>query len=148
MDNPVGAIIFVVIFAAVIIICVISDKKKNTAFLKEIEEKYPIKESYDKLYVTEKGELLYYFPSGSWKAYKKWNLQEVAYIATNRGEFSLCDSNRKELCGEYLYPGKKFLKESKYKSFPIGSGKIDGLVDFLKRNAGHIQHMSGGKIVG
>lgn len=144
--TPTG-IALIVGFVVILIICIFIDKNTNKRFSNEIKEKYPIKDSLGSIYVTEKGELLYYCPSGTIKGYKKWNLEEVGYISTYRGEFSLLDHNRKAMRGEYLTPSKKkLLKEAAYRTLPVGVGKVDMYVEFIKKYGTHIQHISAGKI--
>lgn len=146
--SPVGIALivgFVIIFA----VCLYADKNAGKKFNKEITEKYPVKDSFENMFVTEKGELLYYLPSGTLPGYKKWNLHDIAYIKVSQGKvsggrvyyFSVAGADEKSLQGEYLTPSKKkFLKEKSYESFMIGSqDKANQYVEFIKKHAPHVQ---------
>ena len=134
-------------FVVLLIICLFIDKNTSKRFTNEIQEKYPVKASFGAFFVTEKGELLYYCPSGTIAGYKKWNLADVAYISTYRGNISLLDQNKKTMRGEYLTPSKKkLLKEKAYGTLPVGVGLVDDFVAFIKKYGPHIQHTIGGEI--
>lgn len=146
--TPVGIILivgFVIIFA----ICLYADKNAGKKFNKEIAEKYPVKDSFEDMLVTEKGELLYYLPSGTLPGYKKWSLRDIVYINVSQGKisggrvyyFSVTGADEKSLKGEYLTPSKKkFLKEKAYDSFMVGSqDKANQYVEFIKKHASHVQ---------
>ena len=141
-------IIIIVLFVLLLVVCVFIDKNTSKKFRKKIMEEYPIKDSYENAYVTEKGELLFYLPSGTISGYKKWDLKDIAYISTFKGSFSLEDENKKSMRGEYLTPSKKkkLLKENAYRSFPVGTAKIDQYVEFIQKHGKHIKHMVGGKV--
>ena len=144
---PVG-IALIVGFIVILIVCIMIDKKGNEKFKKQLEEQYPVKEAFDRAYVTEKGELLYRLESGTVLGYKKWNIRDIAYIATYRGEFSFLDKDGKAMLGEYLTPSKKkFLKEKAYASFNVGVSNLKDFVAFVKKHGPHIEHSVGGKVV-
>jgi len=144
--TPVGMAL-VVGFVVILVVCLVVDRNNAKKFTKEIEEKYPKKEAYGNAWVTEKGELIYYLPSGTLSGYKKWNLQEIGYIATYRGQFSLHDRNQQTMKGEYLTPSKKkILKEKAYCTFSVGYSEVDKYVEFVKKHGTHIQHMANEQI--
>ncbi len=146
--TPQG-IAIIVGFVIILTVAILYDKKNGKKFLKEIAEQYPVKEAFGDVYVTEKGELLFRFGSGTLPGYKKWNISEIAYIATVRGEFSIYGKDDKILRGEYLTPSKKkFLASASAVNFYLGIGKIDGFVAFVKKHGPHIEHTVGGKVVG
>lgn len=133
-------------FFILLLVCVMIDKNNGKKFAGETAERYPVKDSFENAFVTENGELLFYLPSGTLPGYKKWNLQDIRYISTFKGEFSLEDQDKNSMCGEYLTPSKKkFLKEKKYRSFYVGISKVDHYVAFIQKHGAHIQHISGGK---
>lgn len=145
--TPVG-IALVVGFVVILVVGLVVDRNNAKKFTKEIEEKYPPKDIFGNAWVTEKGELLYYLPTGTLSGYKKWNLQEIGYIATYRGSFSLVDRNKEAMLGEYLTPSKKkFLKEKRYGTFSVGYDTVKEYIAFVKKHAPHVQHMVGGKVV-
>lgn len=144
--SPIG-IAIIVGFIVILIICLMFDKKGNEKFKKQIEEQYPVKESFARAYVTEKGELLYRLESGTVLGYKKWNLNDIAFIATYRGEFGFLDKDGNTLCGEYLTRTKKPVLEKKQVNFLIGISNVDKLVAFVKKHGPHIEHSVGGKVV-
>lgn len=144
--TPTG-IIIIAGFIVILVICICIDKNASKKFSKEIREKYPPKDSFGVTYVTEKGEFLYYCPSGTLIGYKKWNLEDVGYISTYRGSFSLLDHNQKTMRGEYLTPSKKkLLKEKAYATFTVGPDMVYKYVEFIQKHGTHIQHLSGGEI--
>lgn len=143
--SPAG-IILIVGFVVVFVVCLYVDKNASKKFEHEISEKYQAQDSFENIFVTAKGELLYYLPSGTLVGYKKWNLQDIAYVSTYRGRFSILDSNKKEMRGEYLTPSKKNLKEKVYVSFTVGPDKAEQYVDFIKKHGSHIQHLSAGEV--
>lgn len=145
--TPQG-IAIIVGFIVLLIVCIVIDKKASKKFFKEIGEQYPPKDALGSSYVTEKGELLFSLGSGTMPGFKKWNLSDIAYIATYKGEFSFLDKDGKAMRGEYLVPSKKkLIKERAYVSFYIGVGHIDGFVAFVKKHGPHIKHSIGGKVV-
>ncbi|MCH5270349.1 MAG: hypothetical protein J1E83_06320 [Lachnospiraceae bacterium] len=144
---PVG-IALILGFVVILIVCVMVDKKGNEKFKNQMEKQYPVKEAYGRAYITEKGELLYRLESGTVLGYKKWNIGDIAYIATYKGEFSFLDKDRNAMRGEYLTPSKKkFLKEMGYASFNVGVGEVKDYVNFVKKHGPHIEHSVGGKVV-
>ena len=144
---PPAGIAIIVGFIVILIICIIVDKNGNAKFKKKIEEQYPTKETFDRAYVTENGELLFRWESGTVLGYKKWNLSDIAYIATFKGEFSFSDKDGNTLRGEYLTPSKKPVKEKGYATFYVGIDKVKNYVAFVKKHGPHIQHTVGGKVV-
>lgn len=135
-------------FIIILTVAILYDKKNGKKFLEEIAEQYPVKEAFGDFYVTEKGELLLRFGSGTLPGYKKWNLSDIAYIATFKGEFSVYGKDDKVMRGEYLTPSKKkLLASAAVVNIYIGIGKIDGFVTFVKKHGPHIQHTVGGKVV-
>lgn len=144
--TPTG-VILIAGFVVILIICVYIDKNSSKKFSKEIEKNYPVKELFENAYVTGKGELLYYCPSGTLSGYKKWSLNDIGYISTYRGSFSVLDRNKEVMRGEYLTPSKKkLLKEKAYATFQVGPDKVYEYVEFIKKHGTHIQHLSGGEI--
>lgn len=145
--TPTG-IALIVGFIVILIVCVMIDKKSSKKFNKDIEDQYPSKETLGPAYVTERGEFLYRCDSGTLPGYKKWNLSDIAYVATYKGEFSFLDKDGKTMRGEYLTPSKKkLLKEKAYASFYIGVSQINDFVAFVKKHGPHIEHSVGGKVV-
>lgn len=142
---PVG-IILIAGFVIVLIVCLWADKNTSKKFSREISEKYQALDSFENMFVTARGELLYYLPSGTLTGYKKWNLQDIAYVNTYKGIFSLLDSNKKGMRGEYLTPSKKKLKENIYVSFTVGPDKAMQYVDFIQKHGPHIQHSIAGEV--
>lgn len=144
---PIG-IALIVGFIVILIVCIMIDKKGNERFKKQMEEQYPVKEAFGHAYVTEKGELLYRLESGTMLGYKKWNIKDIAYIATYKEEFSFLDKDGNTMRGEYLTPSKKkLLKEKTYASFNVGVDKEKDFVAFVKKHGPHIEHSVGGKVV-
>lgn len=144
---PVG-IALIVGFIVILIVCIMVDKKGNEKFKKQMEEQYPVKEAFGRAYVTGKGEFLYRLESGTVLGYKKWNIQDIACIATYRGEFSFLDKDGNAMRGEYLTPSKKkVLKEKAYASFNVGVDNVKDFVAFVKKHGPHIEHSVGGKVV-
>lgn len=145
--SPAG-IALIVGFVVILVVCIMIDKKGNEKFKKQMEEQYPVKEAFGRAYVTEKGELLYRLESGTVLGYKKWNISDIACIATYKGEFSLLDKDGNTMRGEYLTPSKKkFLKEKGYASFFVGVDTVKDLVAFVKKHGPHIKYSVGGKVV-
>ena len=152
---PPAGIILVVAFVVILVICLYVDKNAGKKFKKEIEEKYPVKDSFENIFVTEKGELLYYLPSGTLPGYKKWNLKDIVYVNTNSGKmsggrvyyFSVAGADKKGMNGEYLTPSKKnFLKEKLYASFMVGGpDTVKQYVAFIQKHGPHIQYMVNGE---
>ena len=140
--QPEG-IILIVVLAAAIIFGLIYAKKESAKIKKEMEERYPAKESYEHAYVTEKGELIFHFEFGSIIEYRKWNLSDIAYIATFRGEMSLLDKDGRAMRGEYLVASSKIQGYS----INVGIGNTEGYVAFVKKHGPHIKHSVGGKVV-
>lgn len=135
-------------FIVILIVCIIIDKKSSKKFNKDIADQYPSKEAFGLAYVTERGEFLYRCDSGTLPGYKKWNLNDIAYVATYKGEFSFLDKNGKTMRGEYLTPSKKnLLKEKAYASFYIGIDQINDFVAFVKKHGPHIEHSVGGEVI-
>lgn len=144
--TPAG-IIIIVAFVVILAICLYVDKNTSKKFVSEINEKYQAQDSFENIFVTDKGELLYYLPSGTLVGYKKWNLRDIGYVNTYRGSFTILDANKKEMRGEYLTPSKKkTLKEKAYVSFKVGPDKANQYVDFIKKHGSHIQHLSAGEV--
>lgn len=145
--TPEG-IALIVGFFVILIVCVMIDKKSSKKFNKDIEEQYSVKEAFRSAFVTERGEFLYRCDSGTLPGYKKWNLNDIAYVATYKGEFSFLDKDGKTMRGEYLTPSKKkLLKEKMYASFYVGVDRINDFVAFVKKHGPHIEHSVGGKVV-
>ncbi|MCH5270343.1 MAG: hypothetical protein J1E83_06290 [Lachnospiraceae bacterium] len=145
--SPVG-IALIVGFIVILIVCIMIDKKGNEKFKNQMEKQYPVKEAFERAYVTEKGELLYRLESGTVLGYKKWNISDIARIATYRGQFSFLDRDGNTMRGEYLTPSKKtFLKEMGYASFNVGVDKVKDYAAFVKKHGPHIEHSVGGKVV-
>ena len=144
--SPVG-ILLVVGFVIIFIICLYVDKKTSKKFSSEISQKYQAQDSFENIFITANGDLLYYLPSGTLVGYKKWNIKDIAYVSTYRGSFSILDSNKKEMRGEYLTPSKKNVKEKLYVSFTVGPDKANQYVEFIKKHGSHIQHLSAGKVI-
>ncbi len=146
---PPAGIALIVGFIVILTVAIMMDKNTGKKFIRDIEERYPSKETFGSAYVTEKGELLYRLDSGTLPGYKKWNLSDIAYIAAFKGEFSFLDKDGKSMRGEYLTPSKKkHLKESAYATLYIGIGQINDFAAFVKKHGSHIQHSVGGNVVG
>lgn len=144
--TPAG-IALVAGFIVILIVCLMFDRKKGKKFIQDIDAHYPAKEAFGAAYVTEKGEFLYRYGSGTLPGYKKWNLSDIAYVATYKGQFSFLDREGNTMRGEYLTPSKKPVKERSYASFYVGIGQINDFVAFVKKHGPHIQHTIGGKVV-
>ena len=157
--SPVG-IALIVGFIVILIVCIMIDKKGNEKFKKQIEKQYPMKEAFGRAYVTENGELLYRLESGTVLGYKKWNISDIAYIATfdtrissggaistHMKQFSFLDKDGNAMRGEYLTPSKKPLLEKKQVNFAVENDDVDKLVAFVKKHGPHIEHSVGGKVV-
>ena len=144
---PPAGIALIAGFIVILIVCVMIDKKGNVKFKKQIEEQYPVKEALGRAYVTEKGEFLYRLESGTVLGYKKWNISDIAYIASYRGAFCFLDKDGKTMCGEYLTRSKKPVLEKKQVNFEIGISNVDKIVAFVKKYGSHIEHSVGGKVV-
>lgn len=144
--TPIGTAL-VVGFIILLIIAIWIDKQANKRFTKEISEKYPPKESFGAFFITEKGELLRYCGSGTLVGYKKWNLADISYINSYKGDVSFHNDKKKVMRGEYLTPSKKkFLKEKAYATFSVGYDNVPDFINFIKKYGPHIQHMVGGEI--
>ena len=89
--TPTGLVVLIV-FVVFIVAWVVVSMNKNKKFDEEIKTKYPVKDSYGNMYVTEKGELFLYCPAGMYKEYRKWNLSEIGYYGSNFTE-SLLKTN-------------------------------------------------------
>lgn len=144
--TPAG-IALVAGFIVSLIVCLIFDRKTGKKFIQDIEAHYPAKEAFGAAYVTEKGELMYRYGSGTLPGYKKWNLSDIAYVATYKGQFSFLDREGNTMRGEYFTPSKKPVKERSYASFYVGIDQINDFVAFVKKHAPHIQQTIGGKVV-
>ena len=152
--SPIG-IAFIVGFIVIFIVCIMIDKKGNDKFLKKIEKQYPVKEAFGRAYVTAKGELLYRLESGTVLGYKKWNISDIAYIATfdaripsggaistHVKRFSFLDKDRNPIRGEYLTPSKKPLLQKHQVNFVVENDDVDKLVAFVKKHGPHIEHFA------
>ena len=157
--SPIG-VALIVGFIVILIVCIMFDKKGSKKFKKLIEERYPVKEAYGRAYVTEKGELLYRLESGTVPGYKKWNISDIAYIATfnaripsggaistHMKQFCFLDKDKNTMQGEYLTPSKKPLLQKKQVNFAVENDDVDKLVAFVKKHGPHIEHSVGGKVV-
>ena len=154
--SPIG-IAIIVGFIVILIFCLLFDKKGNEKYKIQIEEQYPVKESLGRVYVTEKGELLYRLESGTVLGYKKWNLSDIAYIATasmrmpsggaRMEQFAFLDKDGNTMCGEYLTRSKKPVRERKQVNFMVENNNVAQLVTFVKKHGPHIEHSVGGKVV-
>ena len=157
--SPVG-IALIVGFIVILIVCIMIDKKGNKKFKKQIEEQYPLKEAFGRAYVTEKGELLYRLESGTVLGFKKWNINDIAYIATfnarissggavstHMKKFSFLDKDGNTMRGEYLTPSKKPLLQKEQVNFVVENDNVDKLVAFVKNHGPHIKHSVDGKVV-
>lgn len=142
---PLPGIIFIVGLVAFLVICFCIDRKAGKKFLNEIKEQYPAQDSCRNMFVTEKGELLFYWPTGSLAGYKKWDLKDIAYVATYRDSFGVYDANMKALRGEYLTPSKKHVTD-KAVNFPVGWNKALQYAEFIQKHGPHIQQMRNGKV--
>lgn len=140
--TPTGMVL-VGVFLVIWAIALYADKNASKKFLNQINEQYRAKNSFENIFVTNNGELLYYLPSGTLGGYKKWNLSDIAYVGSQKGSFTIYDANKKGMRGEYLTPSKKkALKEKAYVSFDVGSNKVQQYVDFIKDQAPHIQYFN------
>ena len=148
-----GGIIFIVVFAGIIFLCIQADKKSNEKFLKKIEEEHPAKDTFGDFRITQANELLFTLGSGTLAGFKKWNLGEISSIAFsdmagNTMEFSVQDPSGKASAGEYLTPSKKPLKEKAYKSFTLKKDQEpEQVIAFIKKNCSTIKFLVNSKEV-
>ncbi|MBO4863921.1 MAG: hypothetical protein J5517_06125 [Eubacterium sp.] len=153
-------IALVVGFIVILVLCIIADKNSNKKFKARFEKENTIVDSYGDYYITDKGELIHYLPSGSLVGYKVWNLSEISYVAittskmkmsnvrVSSDQLSILDENQKPMKGKYLTPSKKPLKEYGYVQFDIRVGQsFDDVINLIKKHADHVQVMKYGKIV-
>lgn len=132
--------IIVVAFIAIVVLCVIADKKAGKKFLEKMASEYVPTDSFGDIFTTAKNELLLPLGSGTLPGYKKWNLSEVVGIKTDsKGNFAFLDANNKLMKGEYLSPSKKPLKEKSYVNFKVKSGDVENFVKFVAKSAPHIK---------
>lgn len=151
--KPFVGIGLVIAFVVIIILCVIADSNANKKFSKKISENYKPKEKCGKrLFITENNEVLYELGSGSLAGFKKWNLEDIAYVgisATNRRMLSFCfmDENKKAMKGEYLTPSKKPLKERGISAFtPEYFEQLEEIYQFIKKYKPGVQKCADGTI--
>ena len=148
--QEVVTIIGLIAFVVFVVVAIRKDKKKSDQFAEEFKAKYPAKDSFILAHVTEKGELLYYYPTGdnyNVLGYKKWILEDIGYISTDKKHFSLLDHNKQPMCGEYITPSESpYIKEKADDTFKVERDQVDGYVEFIKKHGPHIQHMKNGII--
>lgn len=142
---PLPGIIIIIGFVVFLVAALCFDKKASKKFKEEIKEKYPAQDSCQSMFVTDKGELLYYWPTGTLIGYKKWNIKDIACVAIYKDSFGVYDSDMKALRGEYLCPSKKHITD-KAVNFPVGWNKAREYAAFIRKHGPHIQYMVNGKI--
>lgn len=142
---PIPGIILIVALFAFLALCFCIDRRAGKRFLTEIKEQYPAKDSFKDMFVTERGELLYYWPTGSLPGYKKWELADIAYVASYKNSFGVYDANMKPLRGEYLTPSKKHVTDRAV-NFPVGWDKALKYTEFIQKCGPHIQQMRNWKV--
>lgn len=132
--KPLGWVL-IIGFVVIFVLCLLKDSNANKKFNKMISEKYPIKEAFGAMYVTEKGDLLMALGSGTLMGFKRWDLNEIGEVQIDgRGHLSICDTNGNVMKGEYLTPSKKPVKEYAYASFPFG-GQAKSYKEFISKHA-------------
>lgn len=146
------AVLIIVGFVVLMILYYEFYKNSEKKFRGEIMTQYPLKAGFGDAYVTENGEILFYYAPDWTPGYKKWNLSDIAYIATfYSGEFCFLDKDGKAMRGEYItspkYAKKKNSRGAKHSTLPMGKYKTNDFVSFVKRYGPHIQHTIDGKIV-
>ena len=131
--KPLGWLL-IIGFIIILAICIYVDKTSNKRFRAKIEKEYPSVDSLGAMFVTEKKELLLYLGSGTLIGWKKWNLNDIAYVSINDRGFSLKDSNKKSLKGDYLTASKKPLKEKAFAFFPVGEDDARAYAEFITKH--------------
>ena len=139
MNNsaPIIGAALVVGFIVIIVLCVLADSKSKKKFMNMIQETYKIKDKSGQIIITSNNEIMFSVPSGTLPGYKKFALEDIAYVGfyVNRGQksFSFLDSNKKAMKGEYLTPSKKPLLQKGMAAFPMSSGEQDQMFEFAKK---------------
>ena len=139
MNNsaPIIGAALVVGFIVIIVLCVLADSKSKKKFMNMIQETYKIKDKSGQIIITSNNEIMFSVPSGTLPGYKKFALEDIAYVGfyVNRGQksFSFLDSNKKAMKGEYLTPSKKPLLQKGMAAFPMSSGEQDQMFEFVKK---------------
>lgn len=139
MNNsaPLIGAALVVGFIVIVVLCVLADSKSKKKFMNMIQETYKIKDKSGQIIITSNNEIMFSVPSGTLPGYKKFALEDIAYVGfyVNRGQksFSFLDSNKKAMKGEYLTPSKKPLLQKGMAAFPMSSGEQDQIFEFVKK---------------
>ena len=139
MNNsaPIIGAALVVGFIVIIVLCVLADSKSKKKFMNMIQETYKIKDKSGQIIITSNNEIMFSVPSGTLPGYKKFALEDIAYVGfyVNRGQksFSFLDSNKKAMKGEYLTPSKKPLLQKGMAAFSMSSGEQDQIFEFVKK---------------
>lgn len=136
--KAVIGIALVVGFIVIIILAVMADKKANEKFKKKIESTYQIKDRLKGIVITSDNSVLLYYPSGSLHGYKKWNLEDIAYVGfatvpANNKTFSFLGDDKKAMKGEYLTPSKKPLMQKTMAAFPLNGMSPDEIFGIIKK---------------
>ena len=106
MNNsaPLIGAALVVGFIVIVVLCVLADSKSKKKFMNMIQETYKIKDKSGQIIITSNNEIMFSVPSGTLPGYKKFALEDIAYVGfyVNRGQksFSILDSNEKTMKGE------------------------------------------------
>lgn len=136
-------IILIVLFVVIFLVALNADKNTSKKFKEKISGEYPVKDQCGKMYITESGDIIFEYVSGTLIGYKKWNIKDITYIYTEDNSFSFLGADKKALAGEYLTPSKKPLVIAKNaKLFEAGIA-VDEYVKFVKKHASHIEEVEG-----
>ena len=143
----------VIVFTVIIILCVIADSNAKKKFLKMITEDYKPKDKCGRrLFITENADVLLELGSGTLPGYKKWNIEDIAYVGLstiNRKMVSFCfmDETKKAMKGEYLTPSKKPVTQRGMKAFsPEYYDQLEEIYQFIKKYKPDVQKCVNGEI--
>lgn len=152
MNNsaPLIGAALVVGFIVIIVLCVLADSKSKKKFMNMIQETYKIKDKSGQIIITSNNEIMLSVPSGTLPGYKKFALEDIAYVGfyVNRGQksFSFLDSNKKAMKGEYLTPSKKPLLQKGMAAFPMSSGEQEQIFEFIKKYKSDVLKIVNGNV--
>lgn len=145
--TPQG-IIIIAVFAVIIIWAVIYDKKKKAGFMSDIQKKYEdkiLEQVYDG-FVTSDGEFFLKYNAGTVGGYKIFKLSDIGYVysgwdrALKSWSFSILDSNKKAMKGEYICSSKKVPLVEKNAVCIIASQNVaDAYCELIMKHASHVQ---------
>jgi|UPI0004907AB8 hypothetical protein len=151
--KPFLGIGLVIGFVIIIILCVIADSNSKKKFMKNINENYKAKDKCGRrLFITENDDVLLELGSGTLPGYKKWNIDDIAYVGmstTNRKMVSFCfmDETKKAMKGEYLTPSKKPVTQRGMKAFsPEYYDQLEEIYQFIKKYKPDVQKCVNGEI--